>query len=103
MLHAFAGEGQHGRAGMHGVEKAIGRQIGPALLIQAGNPADWARRNNGLEGVMRQTMAQMRFVEHAKAFRVIKEALSVSNVTYERLSTILEEKGTRQQKGLLPN
>jgi hypothetical protein len=48
-------------------------------------------------------MAQMRFVEHAKAFRVIKEALSVSNVTYERLSTILEEKGTRQQKGLLPN
>jgi hypothetical protein len=48
-------------------------------------------------------MAKMGFIEHAKSFRMIKEALSVSNVTYERLSTILEEKGTRQQKGLLPN
>jgi hypothetical protein len=47
------------------------------LLIQAGNPADWARRDNGLEGVMRQAMAKMRFVEHAKAFRAVVPAVTL--------------------------
>jgi hypothetical protein len=63
---------------MHGVEKAIGRQIGPALCIEAGNPANRARRDNGLEGVMRQAMAKMGFVEHAKAFLAVVPAVTLA-------------------------
>jgi hypothetical protein len=48
------------------------------LLIQAGNPANRARRDNGLEGVMRQAMAKMGFVEHAKAFRAVAPAVTLA-------------------------
>ena len=69
---------------MHGVEKAVGRQIGPTLLIQARNPANRARRDNGLEGVMRQAMAKMGFVEHAKAFLADASAVTLARRTGKR-------------------
>jgi hypothetical protein len=56
------------------------------LLIQAGNPADGARRDNGLEGVMRQAMAKMGFVEHAKAFRADAPAVTLAADSGKRAS-----------------
>jgi hypothetical protein len=47
------------------------------LFVEAGNPADRARRDNGLEGVMRQAMAQMWFIEHAKAFLAVVPAVTL--------------------------
>jgi hypothetical protein len=73
---------------MYGVEEAVRRQVGSALLIQAGNPANRARRDNGLEGVMRQAMAKMGFVEHAKAFLAVAPAVSPAWLQGKRVASL---------------
>src|SRR5437016_5956665 len=58
-----AGEADDRRIFGEGVEKAVGREVDAAFGVNGGDPPDWARGDDRLEGIMGKAMALGRFVE----------------------------------------
>ena len=63
VLPVCGGKANDGRFVAEGVEEAVGREIDVALGITGGDPADRPRRDNGIEGIVLESMALGGLVE----------------------------------------
>ena len=63
VLPVGGGEADDRRVIAEGVEEAVGREVDVALGIARGNPADRARRDDGVEGIVLEAVAVRGLVE----------------------------------------